>query len=88
MKIHGGPYQMSGVPDVLCVKRGVAVFLEVKRPGEKPTEIQKARMEEIRRVGGAECAVVTSKEEAMTALHSPPPGALRTATMPVAAEQR
>jgi len=88
MKIHGGPYQMSGVPDVLCVKHGVAVFLEVKKPGEKPTEIQKARMDEIRRVGGASCAVVTSKEEAMSALHSPPAGTLRTAMASMKAEQR
>ncbi len=64
MKIHGGPYQMTGVPDLLCLKHGRAVFFEVKQPGKKPTTIQKARMLEIERVGGAKCHVVTSKNEA------------------------
>lgn len=68
MKIHGGPYQMSGVPDLLCIKNGRAVFLEVKQPGKHPTEIQKRRMNEIEREGGALCHVVTSKEQAMECL--------------------
>jgi hypothetical protein len=79
MKIHGGPYQLSGVPDVLCVKNGRAVFLEVKQPGKKPTEIQKARMKEISEKGGAKCAVVTSKEEAIHALQDHSHGAARNA---------
>lgn len=68
MKMHGGPYQLSGMPDVLCIKSGRAVFLEVKRPGQKPTPIQLARMEELRRVAGAQCATVTTKDEAIDAL--------------------
>ena len=64
MKIHGGPYQLSGVPDLLCLKGGRAMFLEVKQPGNKPTEIQRRRMNEIEREGGAACHVVTSKEQA------------------------
>ena len=59
MKIHGGPYQLAGVPDVLCLKRGRAVFLEVKQPGKKPTQIQSMRMQEITVQGGGKCAVVT-----------------------------
>lgn len=68
MKIHGGPYQLSGVPDLLCIKEGRAVFLEVKQPGKKPTEIQRRRMNEIETEGGAVCHVVTSKEEATACL--------------------
>lgn len=64
MKVHGGPFQLAGVPDLLCIKRGVATFLEVKQPGKKPTVIQERRMAEIERVGGALCHVVTSREEA------------------------
>jgi Holliday junction resolvase len=64
MKIHGGPYQLAGVPDLLCLKDGRALFLEVKQPGKKPTALQVQRMHEIERVGGATCRVVTSKEEA------------------------
>jgi hypothetical protein len=64
MKIHGGPYQLAGVPDLLCLKDGRAMFLEVKQPGKKATEIQARRMNEIETQGGAACHVVTSKEEA------------------------
>lgn len=63
-KIAGGAFQRAGVPDLLCVKHGRAVFLEVKQPGKRPTELQKAVMKEIHDVGGAVVAVVTSKEEA------------------------
>lgn len=64
LKIHGGPFQVSGIPDLLCVRTGRAVWMEVKQPGRRPTAIQKRRMEELERFGGTPCAVVTSKEEA------------------------
>ena len=64
MKIHGGPYQLAGVPDLLCLRHGRALFLEVKQPGKQPTEIQRRRMNEIETVGGAMCHVVNSKEQA------------------------
>ncbi len=70
MKIHGGPYQLAGVPDLLCLKAGRAVFLEVKQPGKKATEIQNRRMEEIRTQGGAACHVVTTKEQAQAVLQT------------------
>jgi hypothetical protein len=70
MKIHGGPYQLAGVPDLLCLKEGRAVFLEVKQPGNKPTAIQCHRMNEIETEGGAVCHVVTSKEEASACLRT------------------
>lgn len=63
-KIAGGPMQTSGIPDLLCVKSGKAVFLEVKQPGKNPTELQKQRMHEIRNTGGAVAEVVRSREEA------------------------
>lgn len=56
--------QTSGIPDLLCVKSGKAVFLEVKQPGKHPTELQKQRMHEIRNTGGAVAEVVRSREEA------------------------
>ena len=70
MKIHGGPYQISGVPDLLCIRNGEAVFLEVKQPGKKPTQIQVARMLEIEKVGKAKCFVTTSKEDAIEKLRT------------------
>lgn len=63
-KIAGGPMQTSGIPDLLCVKSGKAVFLEVKQPGKNPTELQKQRIHEIRSIGGAVAEVVRSREEA------------------------
>lgn len=56
--------QTSGIPDLLCVKHGRAVFFEVKQPGKKPSELQKHRMHEIRTTGGAVAEVVTSRQEA------------------------
>lgn len=72
MKIHGGPYQMSGVPDLLCIKGGRAMFFEVKQPGKRPTAIQERRMNEIERVGGAACHVVTNREQAKSFLWDTP----------------
>jgi hypothetical protein len=63
-KIAGGPMQMAGVPDLLTVKHGRAVFLEVKQPGKKPRPLQVQRMKEIREIGGAVAEVVTSKADA------------------------
>jgi len=63
-KIAGGPMQTSGIPDLLCVKSGKAVFLEVKQPGKNPTELQKQRIHEIKSIGGAVAEVVRSREEA------------------------
>lgn len=68
MKIHGGPHQLAGVPDLLCIRNGLAVFLEVKQPGKKATALQVRRMAEITRKGGAPCDVVTSTCEAAAAL--------------------
>lgn len=64
MKIHGGPFQLAGVPDLLLLRGGIAKFFEVKQPGKKPTPIQTQRMGEIEREAGVACHVVTSREEA------------------------
>lgn len=87
MKVHGGPYQLSGVPDLLCLKDGAAVFLEVKQPGKKPTPIQARRMAEITEQGGAPCHVVTSREEASAHLRTDPNGVRRTTDDPAVARR-
>ena len=51
------------MPDVLAIKEGRAAFLEVKRPGQEPTRIQRHRMRELEAAGAA-VAVVTSAGEA------------------------
>lgn len=40
-----------GIPDLLCLKDGKAVFIEVKRPGEKPRALQDYRINELRGMG-------------------------------------
>lgn len=77
-KLHGGPMQRAGLPDLLCLKDGRACFLEVKQPGKDATPLQKHRMQEIARGGGVPCYVVHSAEEAEAALSAP----LRRATDP------
>lgn len=67
IKIHGSAYQLSGLPDVLTLKAGRAVWIEVKRPGESPTRIQEHRMRELEEAGCI-AAVVHSPAEAAAVL--------------------
>lgn len=48
MKIHGGPYQRAGIPDLLVIIKGHAFFFEVKVPGKKLTDLQWHTIREIR----------------------------------------
>lgn len=57
----------SGVPDRLVLFKGFAVFVELKRPGQKPRELQQIRMNELRDVG-AWVEVISNKDEADTFL--------------------
>lgn len=40
-----------GILDLLCLKDGKAVFIEVKRPGKKPRPLQDYRINELRGMG-------------------------------------
>ncbi len=51
-KLHGGPWQRAGMPDILAVMNGCALFIEVKVPGNRATPIQEHVMKEIRASGG------------------------------------
>jgi hypothetical protein len=64
MKIAGGPYQLAGVPDLLCIRNGVAKWIEVKKPGGVLSPIQKARIAEIKGESGADVIVAYSVEQA------------------------
>jgi hypothetical protein len=66
-KVHGGPMQALGIPDIVLCYQGRFGGLEVKRPGQKPTAIQQATLDRIRECGGI-AAVVTSVDEALEAL--------------------
>lgn len=47
----------NGIPDLLCLKDGKALFVEVKRKGCKPRPLQEYRMQELRQKG-FECIVL------------------------------
>ena len=55
---------MAGVPDIVGCFNGKFIAIEVKVPGNKPTEIQKHTIEKIRMAGGI-TGVAHSKEEAV-----------------------
>lgn len=62
-----GKFSEPGIPDMLCIKGGRVVMLEVKRPRSsysKPNDNQKAWHAEWQRQGG-EVYVVRSVEDAM-----------------------
>ncbi len=69
MKNHGSQFSVAGLPDVLCIKAGRAVWLEAKRPGEEPTRIQEHRIRELIGVG-CPVAVVRSAGDAKAFLES------------------
>jgi hypothetical protein len=52
VKIHGGPYQEAGLPDLLILHGPFAVWAELKMPGKKPHILQWAQIQSIRRAGG------------------------------------
>jgi hypothetical protein len=66
-KVHGGPMQLPGVPDLCCVVQGQAVFLEVKTEKGVVSPRQTYEMEQIREAGGI-AVVVRSVEEAIQAV--------------------
>ena len=61
LKIHGGPFQRSGVPDLLIVRNreahGEALWVEVKGDGEV-TRLQAHTIGQLRRVG---CRVLVAR---------------------------
>lgn len=70
-KVHGGPMQMVGVPDLLLIVHGRIIGAEVKfqRPGEslehakgRASPTQRVQIQKIIRAGGM-AGVVTSVEE-------------------------
>jgi Holliday junction resolvase len=57
MKTHGGSFgTVVGLPDVMAIKNGRVVWMEVKRPGEEPTRVQLHRQREL---AGFGCKVTT-----------------------------
>lgn len=70
-KIHGNPYQIRGLPDLIGVYRSYYVAMEVKKPGGDATDLQALTMKQIRRAGGF-ATVIHSFEEAVSFLDTVP----------------
>jgi hypothetical protein len=62
-KTHGGAFGRAGKPDITGCLNGRRFEIEVKRPGQKPTEIQKKHLREWE-AAGAIVGVAHSVEEA------------------------
>ncbi len=63
----------TGTPDVQAIRKAAngfteVLYVEVKRPGEKPTEEQQAQHERLREQAGARVIVATSWEDVERAL--------------------
>ena len=65
VKIHGGIYQMSGLPDLLAIRDGRAYWFEVKTPTGKVSRLQEEIIKELRSIG-CTAEVVRSREEAVS----------------------
>jgi hypothetical protein len=70
-KIHGNPYQIRGLPDLIGTYQGYFVAMEVKKPGGKATDLQAFTMKQIRTAGGY-ATVIHSFEEAVAFLDTVP----------------
>ena len=66
-KIHGGPFMMAGLPDIIVCVDGKFVALETKMPGGHASPIQQLIHSKIRQAGGR-VYVVSSVPEAVIAV--------------------
>lgn len=61
-KEHGGQFGTAGIPDIIVCYKGKFIAFECKRPGGKPTVLQKITINKIAKAGGI-VKIVTSVEE-------------------------
>jgi Holliday junction resolvase len=52
----------KGIPDLICHKDGRTVYIEVKRPGQKPRVLQEFRMKELLSYGIPSLTLTTEIE--------------------------
>lgn len=66
-KVHGGPFQVVGVPDIVGCLNGYFFAIEVKVEGNTTSKIQDYVLRKIREAGGC-CGVAYSLTEAQEIL--------------------
>jgi len=75
-KVHGGPFQMAGIPDLLGCVQGRFIGVEVKRPSKMTnvSPIQQRVIQKINLNGGlaiVSCDPSTAVEEVIRFLSTP-----------------
>jgi len=68
-KNWSGPMSPKGIPDIIGIYRGKFLAVEIKKPGGKPTDLQKEFLTKVQINGGISC-VVHSWEELAKFLES------------------
>ena len=68
-KLHGGPMQRAGLPDLLILGVGQLYAVEVKRPGGQATGLQLRELAELG-AAGAVAIVATTRDEALGPLEA------------------
>ena len=61
-KEHGGQFGTAGIPDIIVCYKGKFIAFECKKPGGKPTILQKITLNKINKAKGI-AVVVTSLEQ-------------------------
>lgn len=64
MKIHGSPFQIAGVPDIIGCYQGRFIAIEAKMPGNGPSQIQ-SKVISLLKAAGARVGVAYSVKEAL-----------------------
>lgn len=57
VKIHGGPFQRAGLPDIIACKKGRFFAFEVKRPGGQLTTLQRGTLMDLSNHGAVAAPV-------------------------------
>ena len=65
LKVHGGPFQVAGLPDLIGCVEGLFFGFEVKTPTGSTSKLQDYTLEVMRKRGGASIHVITEPEEAV-----------------------
>lgn len=67
VKVHGGQYQSSGLPDVYIMLNGMSIWVEMKRPGADTTKLQQSKLEKLAKAG-AYCGTAENTETLLAIL--------------------
>lgn len=71
-KNHGSAYSEAGLPDLMAVRDGVFLALEVKGPKGRTTKVQEKWLREIHEAGGV-AAVVRCVDDVKEVIGKSPP---------------